>query len=102
MTEQEKKDKMIAFGQRVKFYREKCGMTQKELGIKAGYTDGANPSASISKIENGQMDITQSKVHDLANALGVEVYELIVSPQVSRLVKYAELFAKGGDLDVDK
>lgn len=102
MTEQERKQKMIEFGQRVKFYREKIGMTQRELGRKAGYVDGTNPASSISKIENGQMDITQSKVYDLAVALGVEPYELIVSPQVSRLVKYAELFSKGGDINVDK
>lgn len=90
MTEQEKKQYLIDFGKRVKFYREKIGMTQKELGVKAGYVDGTNPSAAISKIEHGQMDIGQAKTAEIAEALGIEVYDLIVSQQISRLVKYAE------------
>ena len=89
-TEQEKKEYLINFGKRVKFYREKLGMTQKELGIKAGYVDGTNPASSVYKIENGQIDVTQSKLLDLAKALQIEPYELIVSPQVSRMMKYAE------------
>lgn len=101
MTEQEKKEHLQAFGKRVRFYREKLGMTQKELGIKAGYADGQNPSATISKIELGQIDVTQSKIYDLARALQIEPYDLIVSPQISRLVKYAEMMTKGeGDVEV--
>lgn len=90
MTDQERKDYLKNFGKRVKFYREKLGMTQKELGIKAGYVDGTNPASSIYKIENGQIDVTQSKLLDLARALQIEPYELIVSPQLNRMIKYAE------------
>lgn len=101
MTENERKDYLIAFGRRVRYYREKLGLTQKELGVRAGYTDGTNPSASISKIELGQVDITQTKAAELAAALSLEPYELITSPQVSHLVKYAELMQKGGaDVDI--
>ena len=100
MNENERKAYLVAFGRRVRYYREKLGLTQKELGVRAGYVDGSNPSASISKIELGQIDITQTKCAELAAALGVEPYELITSPTVSRLVKYAELMQKGG-ADVD-
>lgn len=100
MTEDEKKQYLLDFGRRVKFYREKLGIGQRELGRRAGYVDGTNPASSISKIENGQMDISQTKVAEIAQALGVEPYDLIVSPQVSRLIKYAELIQKG-DTDVD-
>lgn len=100
MTEDEKKQYLLDFGRRVKFYREKLGIGQRELGRRAGYVDGTNPASSISKIENGQMDISQTKVAEIAQALGVETYDLIVSPQVSRLIKYAELIQKG-DADVD-
>ena len=100
MNENERNDYLVAFGRRVRYYREKLGMTQKELGVRAGYTDGTNPSASISKIELGQMDVTQTKCAELAAALHVEPYELITSPTVARLVKYAELMQKG-DADVD-
>lgn len=95
MTEQEKRQYLESFGSRVRAYREKLEMSQRELGRRAGYVDGANPASSISKIENGQMDIPQTKVADLAKALGVEPYDLILSPQVARLVKYAEAFQKG-------
>ena len=97
MNETERKQYLVDFGKRVRFYREKLGITQKELGVRAGYVNGTNPAATISKIELGQIDITQTKTAELAAALGVEPYDLIVSPQVSRLLKYAELIQKGDD-----
>ena len=100
MTEDEKKQYLTDFGRRVRYYREKLGLSQRELGRRAGYVDGTNPATSISQIENGQRDISQTKVAELAHALEVEPYDLIVSPQVSRLLKYAELIQKG-DANVD-
>lgn len=102
MTDAERKEYLISFGKRVKFYREKLGLTQKELGIKAGYVDGTNPASSIYKIENGQIDVTQSKCADLAKALQIEPYDLIVSPETARLLKYAELLKKEGVFNVDQ
>ena len=102
MTDAERKEYLIAFGKRVKYYREKLGLTQKELGIKAGYVDGTNPASSIYKIENGQIDVTQSKCADLAKALQIEPYDLIVSPETARLLKYAELLKKEGVFNVDQ
>lgn len=96
MNESEKKQYLLDFGRRVRFYREKLGMTQKELGIKAGYVDGTNPSASISKIETGQVDVTQTKCADLARALQIEPYELVIGEQTARLIKYANMIMKGG------
>lgn len=95
MTEQEKKIYLETFGRRVREYREKIGMSQRELGRRAGYVDGSNPASSISKIENGQMDITASKIADIAKALGIETYHLILSPQEARLVAYAKLVQEG-------
>jgi transcriptional regulator with XRE-family HTH domain len=100
MTEDERKQYMKEFGQRVKMYREKLGMTQRELSIKAGYVNGTNPASTIYKIENGQIEVTQTKVAEIAEALGVEPYQLILSPQVSRLVAYAQMVEKG-DSNVD-
>lgn len=101
MNENQRKQYLVDFGKRVRFYREKLGMTQKELGIRAGYVNGTNPAATISKIELGQIDITQTKCAEIAAALGVEPYDLIVSPQISRLIKYAELIRKeGADVDI--
>lgn len=97
MTEEERKAYLVEFGKRVRAYREKLEMSQRELGRLAGYVDGSNPASSISKIENGQMDITQTKIADLAKALRIEPYELILPSQTSRLVKYAEMIQKGDD-----
>ena len=97
MTEEEKKQYLLDFGRRVKYYREKLGLSQRELGRRAGYIDGKNPATSISQIENGLRDVSQTKVAELAKALGVESYDLILSPQVARLVKYAEAFQKGAE-----
>lgn len=44
MTENERKQYLTEFGERVRFYREKAKMTQRELGKRAGYVDGTNPA----------------------------------------------------------
>lgn len=89
MNESERREYLTQFGSRVKELRKNKGMTQLELAVKAGYTDGANPSATISKIEHGQIDVTQSKCADLAFALEVEPYELFCDKQTARMISYA-------------
>ena len=96
MTEEERKNYLLAFGRRVRYYRELLGYTQEELAVKVGYVAGKNPSGTISKIERGVMEITQSKVADLAKALQIEPYQLFIDETTSRLVKYAEMITKGG------
>lgn len=99
MTEEERKQYLLAFGRRVRAYREALGMTQEELAVKVGYTVGKNPSGTISKIERGCMEITQSKCADLAKALQIEPYMLFTDENVGRLIKYAEELTKlkGGE-----
>ena len=53
-------------GLRVRQLRQKLNLTQDELAQKAGYTS----RSSINKIEKGLVDIPQSKISDLADALG--------------------------------
>ncbi len=100
MTEDEKKSYLQAFGRRVRSYREALGMTQEELAVKVGYTVGKNPSGTISKIERGCMEITQTKIADLAKALQIEPYQLFADEQTARLVTYARKIMEGGN-DVD-
>jgi len=99
MKEKERRDYLEAFGNRVKSYRLALGMTQGELAVKMGYVDGKNPSANVSKIEKGQMELTQSKILELAKALQVQPYELFTDEQTSRLIRYASEISKmkGGD-----
>lgn len=61
------------FGARVKIYRERKGLTQKELADKIGYTAGA----TIHRIEKGQQTIPLSKLPDFCSALDVEPFDLI-------------------------
>lgn len=94
MNETEKREYLQAFGRRVRAYREAAGMTQEELAVKVGYVAGKNPSGTISKIERGVMEITQTKCAELAKALEIEPYELFTDPQTARLLRYAEEIAK--------
>lgn len=52
-------------GERIKTLRESLGLTQGELAEKAGYTS----HSSIAKIESGSIDLPQSKIELIANAL---------------------------------
>ena len=60
-------------GKRIKNRRIELNMTQEELAIKAGYTS----RSSVNKIELGGVDLTQSRLVALANALDVSPIELL-------------------------
>ena len=60
-------------GRRIKNRRIELNMTQEELATKAGYTS----RSSINKIELGGVDLTQSRLVALANALEVSPVELL-------------------------
>lgn len=53
--------------------RETLGMSQNELATKTGYSD----RTSISKIESGNVDLTQSRIMAFAKALNTTVSELM-------------------------
>ena len=97
MNEDERKTYLKEFGRRVRHYREIAGLTQEELAVKVGYIKGQNPSSAVSKIERGCMEITQSKIVDLARALSIEPYQLFTDEQTSRLLYYATHLTKGGN-----
>lgn len=95
------------FGARVKYYREKKGLTQKELAEILGYTT----HTSIYQIEVGNNSIPLSKLPDFCVALGVEPFDLLgltekdkqiqkiaeqldSSDRVSDLAKFVDLYLK--------
>lgn len=49
---------MLQLYKNIKNRRKELGMTQSELAKKLGYTD----KSMISKIENGSIDLPQSKI----------------------------------------
>lgn len=53
--------------ERIKFLRISKGMSQQELALKVGYEG----RSAISKVENGERDISQSMIIKYADALGV-------------------------------
>ena len=71
-------------GQRIKVRRVELNMTQEVLAKKVGYTS----RSSINKIELGGVDLTQSKLIAIANALDI-------SPIT--LMGYREATAKTGN-----
>ena len=60
-------------GDKIRYYRELIGMSQDELARKVGYAG----RSAVSRIESGKRDLTQSKVVQFAQALGVDPVELV-------------------------
>lgn len=57
---------MTSIGDRIRTRREELGLTQQELGEKLGYKS----RATVNKIELGQRNLKQSKIKEIADALG--------------------------------
>lgn len=64
---------MIELYKNIKLKRMQLGLSQEELAKKTGYTD----RTSISKIESGKVDLTQSKILEFARALQTTPGELM-------------------------
>lgn len=77
---------MEGIGKRIKKRRLELDLTQEELAKKLGYSH----KSSIGKIENGQTDITQSKVVEFAHALNTTVAYLMGWEDDERLRQFAQ------------
>lgn len=56
----------------IKKRREALGMTQRELAEKSGYSD----HTTITRMENGKVDVTIKRLKMIANALNTTPLEL--------------------------
>ena len=63
---------LMMFAENVKYFRKRLGITQAQLADKLGYD-----TSSIGKIETGKVDIPQSKLIQLAQALECSPWDLI-------------------------
>ena len=79
-------------GSKIKAARLSAGMTQKELGDKAGYT-----FSTISRIEKGEIDLPISKVKTFSNVLHVPVDYIIGDFLVDETETPEEMFNKLDD-----
>ncbi len=61
----------------IKRLRKEKKLSQEELAKRTGYTD----RSSIAKIENGDVDLSQSKIMAFADALGVSPQYLMGYPE---------------------
>lgn len=64
---------MLQLYENIKRCRKEANMTQEELARRTGYTD----RSSIAKIEKGAVDLSQSKIKQFAEALGVTPGQLM-------------------------
>jgi len=64
---------MLDLYKNIKKRRLELGMSQSELAKHVGYTD----RSSIAKIESGKIDLTQTKIIEIASALKVSPGDLM-------------------------
>ena len=63
----------MKIGDNIRTYRRKAGLNQTELAQLLGYTD----RSSIAKIETGKVDISQTKLRQMAEIFGVSIQQLL-------------------------
>lgn len=63
----------MTIGERIKARRNELQLSQRELSDKMGYSN----HSTIGKIENGKVDIPQSRIVQFAEVLGVSVSYLM-------------------------
>lgn len=89
---------MNTLGENIRLFREKAGMTQKELAEKTGYRD----RTSIAKIESGKIDLPQSKIKIFADALGTTIEDLMgFRPMSDVLIEFAHAYGNSEYIPLD-
>ena len=67
---------LLQVGQRIKHERKMQNLSQQELAEKVGYAD----KGLISRIESGSLNLSMDKLIKIADALNVDVTELLMDP----------------------
>lgn len=73
LSDYKRGDTMLQLYKNIKHRRKELGMTQTDLAKKLGYTD----KSMISKIENGSIDLPQSKIISFAEVLNISPSDLM-------------------------
>ena len=73
----------MTINERIKYLRERRGISQSELAERIGYHD----KSTISKIEKGQRDVNQSMIQSLADVFGVTPTFLIFGEEAERTIR---------------
>ena len=80
---------MLQLYKNIKHRRKELGMTQTDLAKKLGYTD----KSMISKIENGSIDLPQSKIISFAEVLNISPSDLMgwEEPSLANKLDYSKI-----------
>ena len=70
----------MSIGSKIKQRRTELGWSQRELAAKMGY----NNNSTIARIENGKVDIPQSRIVQFAEVLGVSIAYLMDWEEVQK------------------
>lgn len=89
---------MLKLYSNIKKEREEKGISQSELARKVGYSD----RSMIAKIENGKVDLSQSKIEAIAKALGTTSASLMGWDEQKNSDPIVIAAAGGGLTDVDE
>ena len=88
-------------GEIVSTARLEKGFTQKELGIKMGYTNNSAGQV-IHKIEEGKIDVPKKKIHKLVDILDITNEKLGIEKSISLPIWIATRGKKGGSLSLQR
>lgn len=70
----------MSIGQKIKQRRLEIGWSQRDLAAKMGY----NNNSTVARIENGKVDIPQSRIVQFAEVLGVSIAYLMDWEEVEK------------------
>lgn len=89
LSDYKRGDTMLQLYKNIKHRRKELGMTQTDLAKKLGYTD----KSMISKIENGSIDLPQSKIISFAEVLNISPSDLMgwEEPSPSNKLDYSKI-----------
>ena len=72
MNEKRDRERLIKFGEHLRFVREKLNLSQDEVASKCDITKG-----NLSNIENGKKDFNFTTLLEIAKGLGVSAKDLL-------------------------
>ena len=86
----------MEIGEKIRQRRIELGLSQRDLAFKMGYTN----NSTIAKIEQGKVDVSQSRVLQFSKVLGVSIAYLMDWDSDSKESSFAEMTLTEGELQL--
>lgn len=84
----------MEIGEKIRQRRVELGWSQRDLAFKMGYTN----NSTIAKIEQGKVDVSQSRVIQFSKVLGVSIAYLMDWDNSSKEPSFDEISLTEGEL----